>query len=103
MTAESLPLPLRVTSSASSDRRRFRLRVAFDRARHARPGRMVMPLVEQRLIHRGEQLQNERLLAAIAHRAQPPDLPPGRSNAAGDFDIEFVQKLIAEFYIVDAR
>src|SRR5258705_1718895 len=64
--------------------------------------RRTVPLVGERFFNGGEELQHEGLLTAVAHQAQAPDLVLEGAKAAGDFDVEFVQKLVAEFCIVDA-
>src|SRR5215469_5753554 len=64
---------------------------------------MLVALIDEDLVERREQLQDERLLAAIAHRAEAPNLALGEANSAGNFDIEFVEQLVANLRIIDAR
>ncbi len=44
-----------------------------------------MALIDQNFVERREQLQHERFLAAIAHRAESPDLTLRCANATRQF------------------
>ena len=52
-------------------------------------------LVEQNLFERREEQKHVRFLARIAHQADAPHLALDRAQAAGNFDIEFVEQLAA--------
>src|SRR5580704_12617153 len=53
--------------------------------------RDAQSLVEQNFFKRGEKQQHVGILAGIAHQAHAPDFSFHWTEAAGDFDIEFVE------------
>src|SRR5690348_2113284 len=59
-----------------------------------------MALIEQDLFERREEEQHIIFLARIAHQANAPELAFDGAEAAADFDIEFVEELIAGFGVV---
>src|SRR5258708_34761627 len=61
--------------------------------------RNAVPLVGERFFNGGEEVQHKRLLAAVAHQAEAPDLVFEWAKAGGDFDGEFVKKMVSEFCI----
>src|SRR5882762_10377932 len=83
------------------ERRGFCLDVDAQGRADAGSRRRTVPLIGERFFNGGEELQHERLLAAVAHQAKAPNLVFEWAKAAGDFDVEFVEKLVAEFCIVD--
>src|SRR5208283_962218 len=83
--------------------RSCRLFVAADRSAYTGAGGMAMALVDQHFVEGGQQLQHKLFLAAVAHGAEAPDLTLGGANASRDLNVEFVEKLIADLQVVDAR
>src|SRR6266849_5900851 len=89
------------SNSLSADcRRRLHLAITPNRGSDACAARHAAALIQQHFFKRREEEQHVRLLAAEAHQADSPDLTFHRSESAGDFDIEFVEQLIAHFRIV---
>lgn len=81
----------------------FQLGVGADGRTDTGAGRHAVALIGQNFFERREKLQDKRLLAAVTHRAEAPDLALERSNASGDFDVEFIEELVANFGVVLAR
>src|SRR5216684_2457781 len=80
----------------------FGLRVAAHGRADSGTAGDAEPLIEQSLFQRRQEQENVVLLARPAHQADAPDLSLDGAKAAGDFDSEFVEKLVANFLIFDA-
>src|ERR1700739_2081158 len=79
----------------------FRVGGAVNSASDAAAGSMTVALVEKSLIQGGKELEDEGLLAAVAHGTEAPDLSLQCADAAGDFNVEFVEELITKFGVLD--
>ena len=76
--------------------------VAFDGSGDAATGGDAQALVEQNFFEGGEEKQDVGVLVRVAHEADAPDFAFHCAEAAGDLDVEFVEKLLADFAVVDA-
>src|ERR1700719_1217767 len=71
------------------------VRVALYCGAYACPTWETEALVDQSFFQGGQEQQDVLSLTAVAHQAHAPDSGFQRAQAAGDFDIEFIEELIA--------
>src|ERR1700723_806777 len=88
--------------SGASHRGLSGVAVAFDGSGDAATGGDAQALVEQNFFEGGEKKQDVGVLVRVAHQADAPDFAFHCAEAAGDLDVEFVEKLLADFAVVDA-
>src|SRR5207248_10525409 len=83
--------------SASARRRRSSyVRVMLHCRTDASAACHTESLVNQALLKYREEQQHVGFLAAVAHLTHEPDFPFNRTEASGDFNIEFIEQLIAQ-------
>src|SRR5580693_1143510 len=91
------------SSFLSADRScRFHLGVAADGGTHTGATGNAESLIQQHFFECREEQKNVGFLAAVAHQSHAPDLAFHGAESAGDFDIEFVEQLVAHLRIVNA-